>query len=365
MGAVLRGQVVTKEGLLPAAVAFGPHITSVTPGAAPGDRIILPGFIDVHVHGGGGADTMDGAAGVRQLAMFHVKHGTTTIVPTTITNPLDRIFSALAGVAEVRAAADSSLPDIPGAHLEGPFISPRRLGAQPPDQLLPEAQLVAELLATGVLSVVTLAPELPHAAEAARVFTAAGVRVSLGHSAGTDVDALELYRAGTATGATHLFNAMGGIEGRAPGLAGAALTAAGVHAELILDLQHVAATSFRVAHRALGSNLLLVTDAMRATGLGDCESELGGQPVTVSRGRALLHDGTLAGSVLTMDQAVRNARALGCSWEQTAELAAGAAARYLGLGDRGSITPGKRADFVVMDPDARLLEVWVAGRQVA
>ncbi len=366
----LSGLVVTQQGAAPGTVSFDSLIRSVDgePGADDAGRIILPGFVDAHVHGGGGADTMDGADGVRTLARFHLEHGTTTIVPTTMTNPWERIMDALLGVARVRSEADPDLPDIPGAHMEGPFISRNRLGAQPDHVLVPDPQLVDQALASGVLKVVTLAPEVRGTTAAARAFARAGACVSLGHSTADPDEAAEVLHAvslaGGTAGFTHLYNAMGGLAARQPGLVGSALTSPGVFAEVIADLQHVHPVAIRLAHAVLGTQLMFVTDAMRATGTSEGESELGGQAVFVSGGRASLADGTLAGSILTMDQAVRNARSMGFTWPQVASAVSGAPARYLGLGDRGALAPGLRSDLVVLNSDLSVAEVWLGGRRV-
>ncbi len=361
---MLSGQVVLPGGIRPGLVRFGERIEAVESRAGAAGRYILPGFIDMHVHGGGGGDTMDGADGVRTLARFHLQHGTTTIVPTTITNPLEQIFAALHGFAEARAEG-TGLPDMPGVHLEGPFISPGRLGAQPAFAIDPEPDLIAELLQLDVIRVVTLAPELPGATDAARQFAEAGVRVSLGHSRddGSAGRTLLAEFGGTAS-FTHLFNAMGGIEGRQPGLAGLALLDGPSYAELIFDRHHVHDDVLRLALRNKPGRVMLVTDAMRAAGLGDGPTELGGQPVTVSGGRAQLADGTLAGSVLTMARALRNAHGLGLDWPQLVSLTSGAAASCLGLDDRGEISPGKRADLVVLDSSLNVEQVWVKGIQL-
>ena len=366
MNASLSGQVLLPTGLEPAELNFGELITGVTrTGNAAADRYILPGFIDVHVHGGGGGDTMDGAEGVRQLARFHAGHGTTTILPTTITNPTERIMAALLGVREVALERRHDLPDIPGAHLEGPFISRNRLGAQPDFVLEPSDPFLQQVLDLDVVRVATIAPELPGAIAAAQAFNAAGVRVSLGHSTDDGTFASAVLQALPTAGFTHLFNAMGGIEGRRPGLAGTALASSTAYAELVYDLQHVHPDVMKLTLNARPEHLLFVTDAMRASGLGDGPTELGGQPVTVEGGRALLGDGTLAGSILTMDQALRNALASGVSWTQAASLTSGAAARYLGLDDRAEIAAGKRADLVVLNSDLQVEEVWVLGRRLA
>lgn len=342
----------------------------------PAMPLILPGFVDAHVHGGGGGDTMDGPDGVRRLARHHLERGTTTLLPTTVTAPFERVLAALRSVTEVRdeagrapAAVEEALPDLPGAHLEGPFLSPERLGAQPPHALEPTPERVEAVLATGAVRVVTLAPELPGAVSAARRFAAAGVRVSVGHTV-ADAEAVArlaaaVREAGGTLGFTHLFNAMGGLAGRAPGAVGAALADAAAWAELILDGHHVHATAFRAALAAKPERLLLVTDAIRACGLGDGPTELGGREVRVTNGAARLEDGTLAGSVLTLDRALRNAVAAGVPLALAARLASEVPAAYLGLRDRGRLEPGQRADLVVLTPELEPMEVWAAGRRVA
>ena len=363
----LRGHIVTPGGIVPGRVAFGASISAVeaAPGAA--DQYVLPGFIDGHVHGGDGADTMDGPGAVAALARFHLRHGTTSLLPTTITRPWPDVLDGLRGVAEARAAGTPGGAAILGAHLEGPFINPQRLGAQPPYAIPPELERVNEALARGVVRVATLAPELPGADAAMRAFAAAGVRVSLGHSAadyGCATAAIEMVTAaGGVAGGTHLFNAMGGIEGRVPGLAGALLASPLAHAELILDTHHVHPGAFRLAFAALGRRLMLITDAMRGAGTLIGDSELGGQSVVIRDGVARLANGSLAGSVLTMDVAFRNAVAAGIGLPDAAALASTNAARYLGLQDRGAIAPGLRADFVVLDEALQVREVWVGGER--
>ncbi|WP_216327626.1 N-acetylglucosamine-6-phosphate deacetylase [Deinococcus aestuarii] len=364
----LRGRLVLPGGVRPGALSFGTHIGAVTLEAdsEPDDRLILPGFIDTHVHGGGGADTMDGPEGVRTLARFHARHGTTTLLPTTITNPWENVLAALAGVREVMASG--GVPggaDVIGAHLEGPFISPRRLGAQPPHAVDPTPDLVAQVLDSGVIRAVTLAPELPGAVEAGLAFAGAGVRVGVGHTR-ADAETVTAFlttlsETDARTCATHLFNAMGGVEGRAPGPAGALLADPHAFIEVILDGIHVHETSFRLARAAAPGRVLLITDAMRAAGLGDGKSDLGGQPVTVRDGKATLADGTIAGSLLTLDTALRNAVRAGVPLPEASAMLSDTPARSLGLSDRGRLEPGLRADLTVLGRDLNVLQVYVAG----
>lgn len=336
---------------------------------------LLPGFVDVHVHGGGGGDAMDGPDGVRTLARHHLAHGTTTLLPTTLTAPWPDVLAALSGIAEVRdevraatggtVATDAPMPDVPGAHLEGPFVSTERLGAQPPHALPPDREKVEAVLRAGVVRVVTMAPELDGAAAAARAFAADGVRVSVGH---TNADAATVAalaaavrEAGGTLGFTHLYNAMGRLAGREPGAVGACFADPDAFAELILDGHHVDPVAFLAARAAKPGRLMLVTDAIRACGVPEGETELGGQAVTVRGGAARLADGRLAGSVLTMDAALRRAVGLGLTLTEAATLTASVPAAYLGLADRGRLTVGARADVVEMDAALRVTRVFVGG----
>ncbi len=340
---------------------------------------LVPGFIDVHVHGGGGADAMDGPDAVRAMARTHLRGGTTAMLPTTMTNPWAAVMHALRGVAEVAAedaaAARSSATAVAfdraavlGAHLEGPFISPDRLGAQPPFALRPTEALLDEVLALDVVRLVTIAPEEDQGAVAARRFAEAGVRVSAGHTMAS-AETVEAWSAavkaaGGVWSGTHLFNAMTGLSGRAPGAIGALLGDEQAYAELIVDGHHVAPASVRTAFAAKGARLLLITDAIRAVGLGEGSTSLGGQEVMVQGGKATLADGTLAGSVLTMDRAVRTAVTMGVAPERALRAATEAPADYLGLRDRGRLVEGAIADVLMLDPGLELVGVWRAGLRV-
>ncbi|WP_394356016.1 N-acetylglucosamine-6-phosphate deacetylase [Brytella acorum] len=351
----LDGQIVLPDRVLPGRITFGSHIETITPLPDAPRRYILPGFIDTHVHGGDGADTMDGIEAIETLARFHLRHGTTTILPTTITRPWDDVMVALRNIATVMERGVPGGPRIHGAHLEGPFVSPHKLGAQPPFPVAPRPDLVAAAIEAGCVRVVTLAPELEHADTAITAFSKAGVRVSLGHTT-TDYEGATkaicaICTAGGIPGGTHLFNAMSPIEGRNPGPVTALMCSDEAYAEMIFDTHHVHPATFRLASRMMGNRLLFVTDAMRGTGLPDGPSQLGGQDVMIRDGVVRLPGGSLAGSVLTLDVALRNAVRNGASLPQAARLVSTNAARYLGLHDRGAIAVGKLADFVVMDEE--------------
>lgn len=363
----LDGQLVLPDRVLPGRVTFDTHIRAIDSLASVPNRYILPGFVDGHVHGGGGADTMDGPDAIRTLSRFHMSHGTTTILPTTITAPWADVMAALCAIAEIHEAGVEKGPRIHGAHLEGPFVSPHKLGAQPPFAIAPSPDKVAEAIGTGCVRVVTLAPELDHTDTAIRQFAQAGVRVSLGHTT-TDFEGAEraicqVCAAGGTVGATHMFNAMAPIEGRKPGPVTALMCSDVAYGEMIFDTHHVHPSSFRLAHRMMGGRLLFVTDAMRGAGQPDGPSSLGGQAVVIRDGVVRLPGGSLAGSVLTLDQALRNAVQAGTSLPEAARLVSTNAARYLGLHDRGALLNDLLSDFTVLDENLRVVEVWVRGER--
>ncbi len=365
----LQGRILTPTGWQDGKIDFDASITKINQASLPQNAAyIVPGFIDVHVHGGGGFDTMDGISGIRGMADFHVKHGTTGLLATTITNPWNNVITALTNAKSVMLEPSRGARVL-GVHLEGPFVSPQRLGAQPNFVVDPTPERVQEVLAFDVIRVVTIAPEQPHALEACEMFARAGVRVSIGHSVASIEQvqaAIEIVKSvGGFSSGTHLFNAMGGLEGRNPGIVGAILANPEVWAEVILDGHHVHFLNFKAAYLAKVERLMLITDAMRAAGMPEGKYDLGGQMAHVRDGTARLENGSLAGSLLTMDRAVQNAVLAGMSLKTAIALASSHPARYLGLSKKGSLKPGNDADIVVLDDQLEVQAVFVDGIQVA
>jgi N-acetylglucosamine-6-phosphate deacetylase len=347
-----------------------------------GGQWVLPGFVDMHVHGGGGASFTEGTAeDARTAAEFHRRHGSTTIVASLVTAPLAEL--------EARAAMLADLADagtIAGIHLEGPFLSAARRGAQDPGHMLaPDVSIFERLhaAARGHLLVLTLAPELPGATEVIRAAARAGVTVAVGHTdAAAEVTAAAIDAG--ATHATHLFNGMRPLHHREPGAAGALLDSDRVSCELIADGVHLHEVTIRLAARAAGRDrLVLVTDAMAAAGMPDGSYRLGSMRVTVAGGVARLaasadgttpdgttQDGTapgdsFAGSTATMAGVARHAVAAGLSARDVAAAASANPARVLGIADRtGALRPGLAADLVVCDETFRLRAVMLRGRWV-
>jgi N-acetylglucosamine-6-phosphate deacetylase len=360
------GEVVIEQGRI---LSVG----AVSPGTAIGqdevvdlgDRWLIPGFIDGHVHGGGGAQCNTAAVEeVGEMARFHAGHGTTGLLATTVPAPVDELCVALGAIAGCAA------PNLLGAHLEGPFLSPERSGALDPDYFVaPDLSKLERLLRAsgGGVRMMTLAPELPGAVALVRHLDQAGVLASVGHTNATYAEVQEAARAG-ARAATHLFNAMPPFHHRRPGPVGAALDLPEISCELICDGVHVDPVAMRMAYRSKGpSGVRLVTDAIAAAGMPDGEYRLGGRAITVSGGRARLSAGaSIAGSTLTMDAALRNAvEFLRVPVEEAVLMSSTNPARLLGLDQRkGTIAPGLDADLVVLSERLTVEATMIAGSWV-
>ena len=324
--------------------------------------LILPGFIDTHVHGGAGRDTMEGGDAAARLAQLHARHGTTSLLATTMTAPLDEIRQAMRALAPTCVERPTGGARVLGVHLEGPYINPGKLGAQPDFAKAASIDEIRALHALAPIRLITLAPELPGNLELVERLSEAGFRIQIGHTLGTYEDGVAALARG-AGGFTHLFNAMTGLHHREPGMVGAALAHAR-YAEIIPDLLHVHPGAIRVALRSI-PQLFCVTDSTAAAGMPDGEYRLGRHRVTKCLGGVRLPDGTLAGSTLTMDQALRNlVLKLGLSIEDASRRVSTNAADYLGLDDRGRLAPGAWADFVVMDRGLQLHSVVVEGEAI-
>lgn len=361
------GSLLLAEGYIEG-VEGGP---SNAPGFDATGCVVLPGFIDLHIHGSAGHDTMDAMPeSLPAISRFLAQHGVTGFTPTTMTAPHPPTLAAVQNVtAALASAVTAPMPGaaILGLHLEGPYISPRFPGAQAKENIR-QANLAefGELLAAGPVKLITLAPEEPGASVLIDAALAAGVRVIIGHSAASYDQAIASFDRGVSQ-ATHTFNAMTGLHHREPGVVGAVLTDDRIFAQLIADTVHVHPAAMAVLARCKGPDrLLLITDAIRATGLPDGESELGGQPVFVRDGACRLADGTLAGSILTMDGALRHfLAATGWPLERAWPVTSRTPAVALGIdSEYGAIASGYRADLVVLDDDLEVVATIVGGRIV-
>jgi len=335
-----------------------------------GDSMIAPGYLDLHIHGSAGFDVMDdNAEALPVVERLLARHGVTGYYPTTVTAPLDATLRALGRLAD---AIDSPRADKPaehracplGIHLEGPFISHVRRGVHPAANLLPPKLETFERLwqaARGHVRMMTIAPELEGAAEVIVEAARRGVCVSLGHS-DADFEATERGVAAGARHATHTFNAMRPLDHRSPGILGAALTDSRLSADIIADGVHLDPAIVKLFAAAKGAEqTVLITDATAATGMPDGRYHLGSLEVEVKDGRCMA-DGKLAGSVLTMDKAVRNlARFAGWSLSQAVAAASRNPARVAGFANKGVLAAGADADFVVLNPDGDVLRTFIGG----
>jgi len=333
--------------------------------------LLIPGFVDVHVHGGDGHDFMDSdRETLDAITRFHSSQGTTTMLATTMTAPKADIDNVLREVNAYRSE-DMPFAQLAGVHLEGPFISPQWPGAQNPEHIvLPNVSWLEawEQQYPNLIRQVTLAPERDGALEVISWLRDKGITPALGHTDATYDQVIAAVEAGLSQ-AVHAFNAMTPLHHRKPGTAGAVLGDQRIAAELIADGIHVhPAVMSILARMKTSSNLILITDAMSAAGLGDGEYTLGDQPVKVSGGIATLknNDGALAGSTLTMIRGFRNLIAdVGLTLEEASQAASLNPAISLGLEQQiGTLEAGKHADILLLDADMNLRNVWVQGRQI-
>jgi len=323
-----------------------------------GRGIAAPGFVDVQVNGFGGVDFLEaGADGYRRAGEALLETGVTSFLPTLITAPEDDLVAAL---AEVPSVADGG-PKIVGVHLEGPFLAERRLGMhRPAGRRDPDTALLERLLDAGPVRMMTLAPELPGALELIEVLVARGVTVSCGHSDATAEEANAAFDRG-ARMVTHLFNAMRPFSHRDPGIAGAALARDDVVVGIILDGIHLAPATVAVIWRAAAGRVALITDAVAASSVAGGSYSLGGVTLHVQDGAVRAPEGMLAGSLLTMIDAVRNLHTLGVPIEDALAAASTVPARALGLADAGRLDVGLPADIVVLDDNLDVERVVVGG----
>lgn len=363
MKKIIQGNFLIEGTLKHAEVSFNEkieHIRILGP-AKNGLAKIIPGFIDLHVHGGGGADVMEGQNAVKTIAKTHVRHGTTSFLATTMTAPLTDLTKAFEGIKNSFQKKEKGEARILGVHLEGPFISAEKLGAQPDfvrEATLNEIKTLNNLIPIKTL---TLAPEVFQHMQLIADLTKMNIMVQIGHTNGSYEEGKKALDLG-AKSFTHLFNAMSPFHHRTPGMVGAALAHAD-HAELIPDLLHVHPGAIKAALRCI-PNLYFVTDATSATGMPDGDYKLGSHTVHKCLGGVRLKDGTLAGSALTMDQAFRNLITLGLGIEESSKRLSQIPAELIHIYDRGVIKEGAYADLLILNEDLALKEIYSEGELI-
>ncbi|HEY4531678.1 MAG TPA: N-acetylglucosamine-6-phosphate deacetylase [Kurthia sp.] len=331
------------------------------------NQILFPGFIDMHIHGSAGVDTMDGnQESLHTMAKSLVKEGVTGFLATTMTQKLEEIEQALRAIGSFKKTEDEA--EILGVHIEGPFISIKRVGAQPEEYIIPpniETFNHWQKLSGGKIKEITVAPEVEGGFDFVKELAKQGIVVSIGHS---DASLEEVERAVSlgAKQGTHLYNQMRPFHHRDPGVVGGTLLNNQVKTEIIVDFIHSHPKSVEFAYRLKGaSHIILITDAMRAKGVPYGDYDLGGQMVHVTETGAHLPNGALAGSILTMDRAIRNMKqATNCSLEDLVAMSSYNAAQQMNLSNKGEIRVDADADFVLLSKDLIVQKTIKAGKVV-
>jgi len=335
-----------------------------------GDAVLAPGYVDIHIHGGAGLDVMRTApSDFPRLGKFLSAHGVTGYFPTTVAAPMDSTCSALESLADVIEAAEKSSADSAearplGIHLEGPFLSHKRRGVHPPENLLEPTVPIFDRLwqaARGHVRMITIAPEIPGAIEVIAEAARRGVCVSIGHS-DAELPIAKKAIANGARHATHTFNAMRPLDHRDPGIIGQVLSDDSITADMICDGIHVAPEVVKVFLESKGrERAVLITDAISATGMPEGQYQLGPILVEVRDGKCTAN-GSLAGSVLTMDRAVRNVTKFS-DWNlrDAVRAATSNPAKAAGLNGYGTLAPGARADFTVLNNQGEVVKTIVGG----
>ncbi len=367
----ISGNILTPSGFVSGQIEFGDdgRVLGVTGTDLAETQVrnsrvplVIPGFVDLHVHGGGGRDIMQGGDAMARVSELHARHGTTALLATTMTAPMPDLELAFSAMRAFGLKSHLGGARVLGVHLEGPYINNGKLGAQPDFTRPVQTSELQQLNGLFPIRLITLAPEVPGNMDILESLCAAGFRVQIGHTLGTYEEGLQALAKGAA-GFTHLFNAMSSLHHRAPGMVGVALAHA-KHAEIIPDLIHVHPGAIRVALRAI-PGLYCVTDSTAAAGMPDGEYKLGRHTVTKCLGGVRLADGTLAGSTLTMDQAFRNlVNEIGLDLMEASRRVSTHAADYLGVTDRGRLAAGCWGDVVLLDRDLKVLDVYVEGRSI-
>lgn len=335
-------------------------ITKISP-IKSGQLWVYPGAVDLHVHGGGGHDFMQSESSIRKVLEAHLKLGTTSLLATTVTEDFDKLKKSFELFAKVSKNQNKNESRLVGAHLEGPYIDRTKLGAQPAKTRGFDFDEVMQLHDIFPIKVITIAPESGVNLEYVKQMMKLGMIVQLGHSNADYEEILPYLKMGVKS-FTHLYNAMSGLHHRKPGMVGAALAHA-QFSELIPDLLHVHPGAIKVALRSI-PHLYFVTDATAATGMPDGDYSLGPHTVSKCNNGVRLADGTLAGSCLSMSEALKNGLTLELLPTEVAKKIASIPARLIGLDDCGEISIGLRADFMLTTSDGKLQEVYFNGKKV-
>lgn len=322
------------------------------------ENFILPGFIDLHCHGGNGFDTMEGLESIVELSKYHLENGTTTFFPTTVTASYNDTFKALNGLNDYINRNKFQI-NIEGIHLEGPFINPKKLGAQPPFTQIPNLDFIKNLLKQAPIKIITLAPEIDGGLDLIERLIELDIKPQIGHTlASTDICNLSINKG--VESFTHLYNAMSGFDHREPGAVASAFANLN-YSEIICDLIHVHPYMIKLAYKNI-KDLYVITDCISASGMKDGEYNLGVNRVFKKGNIVKLNNKTLGGSVLTMQQAFKNLLKIGFSIIEAVQMTSTNAAKYLNRKDIGNLNVGSYANILVLDKNFNILKVFLNGK---
>ena len=322
------------------------------------ENFILPGFIDLHCHGGNGFDTMEGLESIVELSKYHLENGTTTFFPTTVTASYNDTFKALNGLNDYINRNKFQI-NIEGIHLEGPFINPKKLGAQPPFTQIPNLDFIKNLLKQAPIKIITLAPEIDGGLDLIERLIELDIKPQIGHTlASTDICNLSINKG--VESFTHLYNAMSGFDHREPGAVASAFANLN-YSEIICDLIHVHPYMIKLAYKNI-KDLYVITDCISASGMKDGEYNLGVNRVFKKGNIVKFNNKPLGGSVLTMQQAFKNLLKIGFSIIEAVQMTSTNAAKYLNRKDIGNLNVGSYANILVLDKNFNILKVFLNGK---
>ncbi len=355
----ITGKIINHDSSFIGDLYFNENITDIKKNNSNDfENFILPGFIDLHCHGGNGFDVMDGSLSIIEMSKYHLQHGTTSIMPTTWTNSLENTISALKGFNEIK----NDHANILGIHLEGPFINPNKLGAQPNLTEKPSLDFIKKILEISHVKIITLAPEIDGMHKFINDLVDLNIKVQFGHTL-ADFSCCEKIMKDHEVGFTHLYNAMSGNDHRSPGVLSAALSK-GKYAEIICDNIHVSKEAIKIAKKCI-PGLYAITDSINASGLNDGEYIFAKNNIKKENNSVKIKsDGTLAGSIITMDQTFKNLISMDFSLEEAVALTSYNASKYLNLDSVGIIKKNFLSNFLILDKEFNLKEVYLRGKKI-
>ena len=355
----IKGKIINYDGSFDGEIIFEDNIKIINKlSDSKIENYIIPGFIDLHCHGGNGADTMEGIDSIQKMASYHLSQGTTSLLPTTWTSTFEHTFNALNGFKKLINLDNN----IFGVHLEGPFINPNKLGAQPPLTQKPSKEFIEKIINIADVKVITLAPEIEGMNEFIPFLEKHKIKIQFGHSL-ADCNCCKEFMENYNIGFTHLYNAMSGNDHRHPGVLSAAL-AYGEYAEIICDLKHVSEEAIKIAKKSI-KKLYAVTDSIGAAGLKDGDYKFANASITKKDDLITLSDSsTLAGSVISMHNTFLNLLKIKFSIEEAVEMTSYNASKYLNLNDVGIIKEGYKSNFLILDKNYNIKNVYLKGNKI-